>query len=118
MICEKCQRETPEEDSHDHFGQMLCDDCYMDALSPTRSCDPWAVHSAKRLEASGGGVTVNETQQRIIQFLTDKGDAEPGEVIRELKIEENQFLREVAALRHAEKVRATLKDGRKVLRLW
>ena len=28
--------------TRDFHGQLLCDDCYMDALSPARTCDPWA----------------------------------------------------------------------------
>ena len=53
MNCDKCQSPILENEAHEHCGQTLCDECYMDALSPARSCDPWAIHSAKRLEASG-----------------------------------------------------------------
>ena len=30
--------------------KKLCDDCYMDALSPTKTCDPWAVYTAKSIQ--------------------------------------------------------------------
>jgi hypothetical protein len=91
----------------------------MDALSPTRSCDPWAIHSAKRLEAAGSqGLQLNEIQSRIIDFLRNAVEAEPADMRKNLQISEDTFKRETAALRHMEKIRGRLKDGRVVLRLW
>jgi hypothetical protein len=108
-----------DDESHEHYDKILCDDCYVNVLSPTRTCDPWAVHSAKRLETcSSQELAVNETQGLIIRFLQDVGDAEPAEICRKLSIDPDQFEREVAALPHAEKVRGQLKDGRKAIRLW
>ncbi|MFH0821895.1 MAG: hypothetical protein V2B18_04040 [Pseudomonadota bacterium] len=119
MKCGRCQSGIMEGESHEHGGRTLCDDCYMDALSPVRTCDPWAVHSAKRLEACGSqGLLINETQERIIRFLGEAGDAEPEVVCRELGLDPDLLHREIAALRHAEKVRGRLQDGRKVLCLW
>jgi predicted HTH transcriptional regulator len=108
-----------DDESHEHYDKILCDDCYMTVLSPARTCDPWAVHSAKRLETcSSQELAVNETQGRILEFLKQAGDAEPAEIYGKLKIDPDQFEREIAALRHAEKVRGQLKDGKKVIRLW
>ncbi|MBW1956828.1 MAG: hypothetical protein JRI83_14155, partial [Deltaproteobacteria bacterium] len=46
----------------------------MDALSPAKTCDTWAVHNAKTMvEEQGGRVQFNETQQRILDVL--KGHA-------------------------------------------
>jgi hypothetical protein len=119
MNCDKCQTEIPENEEHEHFGQNLCDDCYMDALSPARSCDPWSVHSAKRLEASGSqGLQLNEIQSRIIDFLRNAVEAEPAAIWKDLQLSEDEFKRETAALRHMEKIRGRLKDGKVVLRLW
>jgi hypothetical protein len=119
MNCDKCLTQIPESEGHDHCGHTLCDDCYMDALSPTRSCDPWAIHSAKRLEAAGSqGLQLNEIQSRIIDFLRNAVEAEPADMRRDLQISEDTFKRETAALRHMEKIRGRLKDGRVVLRLW
>ena len=119
MNCDKCQTQIPENEAHEHCGQSLCDDCYMDALSPARSCDPWAIHSAKRLEASGSqGLQMNETQLRIVDFLQNAVEAEPAAICKGLQISEDEFKRETAALRHMEKIRGRLKDGRVVLRLW
>ncbi|HTY21510.1 MAG TPA: hypothetical protein VMC85_00145 [Desulfomonilaceae bacterium] len=119
MNCHRCEREIPEDDAHEHYGQTLCDDCYMDALSPARSCDPWAVHSAKRLEAAGSqGLQLNEIQSRIVGFLQNAVEAEPTAICQGLQISEDTLKRETAALRHMERIRGRLKDGKVVLRLW
>ena len=43
MNCDKCGSEMKNGEETEHHGQLLCEDCYMDALSPARTCDPWAV---------------------------------------------------------------------------
>ena len=52
MICERCGEMIPSGDEMDHFGETLCEVCYMRVLSPARACDPWAVRSAQRLSQS------------------------------------------------------------------
>ncbi len=119
MNCGRCQTQIPENEEHEHLGQNLCDDCYVDALSPARSCDPWAVHSAKRLEASGSqGLQLNEIQARIVDFWRNAIEAEPAAICKDLQLSEDTFKRETAALRHMEKIRGRLKEGRVVLLLW
>jgi hypothetical protein len=56
--CQKCQREVPEEETHQHLGETLCDDCYIDAMSPAKPCDPWAVYSATRTRQGAGLVGI------------------------------------------------------------
>jgi hypothetical protein len=119
MKCTRCQAEIIENDSHEHCGQALCDDCYMDALSPARSCDPWAIHSAKRLEESGSQrLQLNETQERIVRFLSEAGEAEPATICERLHIDSVVLQRELAALRHMERIRGRNNEGKVVLRLW
>lgn len=119
MECSRCGIEIKEDDSHEYYEQVLCDDCYMNVLSPARTCDPWAVHSAKQLEKLGSQeLAVNETQSRILDLLREVGHAQPADICRRLDIDPDQFEREIAALRHAEKVRGQLRDGKKVVRLW
>ena len=61
---------------------------------------------------------MNETQLRIVDFLQNAVEAEPAAIRKCLQISEDEFKRETAALRHMEKIRGRLKDGRVVLRLW
>ncbi|RLC19903.1 MAG: hypothetical protein DRH56_10810 [Deltaproteobacteria bacterium] len=118
MKCDRCHDEIPEGEEMERFGQTLCEDCYMDLLSPARTCDPWAVHSARTLAKDGAAVQMNPLQQRLLETLEEKGPTEPGELARMLGIKETDLERELAALRHMEKIRAELKDGRKRIRLW
>ena len=119
MQCTQCNTTIVSGDEREHLGRILCEDCYMDALSPVKTCDPWAVHSAKNFEAQAGGQAVTtELQERILMILKETGGAEPEMLLERLQIKEAELEREIATLRHMEKLRAELRDGRKVLRLW
>jgi hypothetical protein len=119
MKCDRCSQTMDPNEAQEYFGQNLCEDCYMDALSPAKACDPWAVHSAQSLAKSKGGtLELNEIQQQILRILKETGGAEPEDIIRRLKIKPPDLEREVAPLRHMEKIRGELRDGRKFLVLW
>ncbi len=118
MKCDRCNESIEAGEEREHHGQVLCEDCYMDALSPARSCDPWAVHSAKSLKEQRGRVEVNEVQKRILRILEETGGIEPRLLVERLQIRPLDLEREIAALRHMEKVRGELRDGKKVVRLW
>lgn len=119
MKCEKCRDMIEEGEKRDFHGQVLCEDCYMDALSPPRSCDPWAVHSAKSfIKGEGGNPSLNSTQTKIMEILRETGGVKPKILAERLQIKPSDLEREVAALRHMEKVRGELKEGKKIIRLW
>jgi predicted HTH transcriptional regulator len=91
----------------------------MDALSPAKSCDPWAVHSAKSFgKETGGRFDLTERQRNILAILKETGGAPPAHLIECLNISPMDLEREIAALRHMEKVRGELRDGKKYIRLW
>jgi len=91
----------------------------MDALSPAKTCDPWAVHSAQSLAKSKGGtLDLSDIQQHILHILKETGGVEPATLAERLQITLADLEREVAPLRHMEKLRAELRDGRKFLILW
>ncbi len=118
MKCGKCGAAVKEGDEREYYSKTLCEDCYMDALSPARTCDPWAVHSAKKLGEQGSGLQVNAMQAKILTILQETGGVEPGTLGDLLQIEASTLEREIAALRHMEKVRGELRDGRKFVVLW
>jgi hypothetical protein len=106
-------------EEREHLGQLLCEDCYMDALSPARTCDPWAVHSAKSLQAhEGKEPQLTSIQAKIMHFLNETGGLEPKVLAERLQMKPSDLEREIAALRHMEKVRGELREGKKVIRLW
>jgi predicted ArsR family transcriptional regulator len=61
---------------------------------------------------------INETQQRILQALAETGGAEREVIAQKLGIKLSDLEREFATLRHMEKVRGELRDGKKIMRLW
>jgi len=118
VTCDRCGSDIPEGEDREHYGKLLCEDCYMDALSPTRTCDPWAVHSAKQLGDRTGGLQTNPLQKKILEALAETGGMEPGDLAQRLEIKLVDLDRETASLRHMEKVRGELREGRKYIVLW
>ena len=121
MKCDHCNSKIESGEEKEHLGRILCEDCYMDALSPVRTCDPWAVHSAKSFEKHMGKfATLTPIQSEILEILKETGGIEPAALLVKLKgkITYKDLEREFSALRHMEKVRGE-KDGRKIIwRLW
>jgi hypothetical protein len=119
MKCDRCKGSIGEGEERELHGRTLCEDCYIDALSPAKACDPWAVYTAKSFsDENGFGVEVTETQARILQVLEETGGIEPEIVCERLEMKPSDLEREVATLRHMEKVRGEMRKGKKVLRLW
>ncbi len=114
MKCQRCQREISEDESHTHFGEILCDDCYIDVRSPAKSCDPWAVYLATRTrESTGlkGAEGLNSLQQAIYTFIKNKGKATPEEVITKFNISQLDLQNQIATLRHCELVKGHKKGN-------
>ncbi|MCB2178552.1 hypothetical protein KQH61_03970 [bacterium] len=119
MKCDRCDDPIPPEEEMDYYGETLCEECYMRALSPARACDPWAVRSAQRLSRlDNASATLTEPQQKILQVLAETKGA-PAEVVAEkLNMSLPRLEREFATLRHMEKVRGQMRDGKKIICLW
>lgn len=121
MLCQKenCQTEIEEGEGREFHGKLLCDDCYMDALSPARTCDPWAVRSAG-LAKEKGDITEHGggLQQKILELIRKSGGLSLGELAEKLSASRGDIEREIAALRHMEKIRSAMQDGKKVIVLW
>ena len=119
MICERCKDAVEPGEEREYAGRVLCEDCYMDALSPAKTCDPWAVHSAKSFARAGGGAAAfSPLQTQILEYLQETGGVEPREISERLQVKPADLEREIAALRHMEKIRGELREGRKIIRLW
>lgn len=119
MKCDKCKDAIKPGEEFELHRQVLCEDCYMDALSPARACDPWAVHSAKSFtEHQGGSSKLTPIQQKILNTLKQTGGIPLGNLARRLKIKPPDLKREIATLRHMEKVRGAMKNGQKIICLW
>jgi len=119
MECERCKDAIESGEEREYAGRVLCEDCYMDALSPAKTCDPWAVHSAKSFARAGGAApALNPLQTQILEYLLETGGVEPRQISERFQVKSADLEREIAALRHMEKIRGELREGRKVIRLW
>ncbi len=88
----------------------------MDTLSPTRICDPWAVYHAK--SCSESELIMTTTQKNLIEILTETGGIEMHELATRLEITEKETERNLATLRHMEKIKARPENGKKIFCLW
>lgn len=121
MECDRCQTNIDLGEEKQHLGQTLCEDCYMDVLSPVKTCDPWAVHSAKSFEKHAESPpTLTSIQTEILSILKESGGIEPQALMKELggKLTQKELEREFAALRHMEKARGEKRGDRVVWRVW
>jgi hypothetical protein len=119
--CDSCRGKIEPGDEKQYLGRTLCEDCYMDALSPTKTCDPWAVHSAKSFEKHAESAPIlTPIQSEILLILKETGGIEPQALLGKLavKLTQKELDREFAALRHMEKARGEKRGDRVVWRVW
>lgn len=108
-------------EAREHHRQILCEDCYMVALSPMKTCDPWAVHSAKSFEKLASNPTqLTQVQATILQILKEDGAMEPEILLEKMggKLQLAELHREFATLRHMEKARGEKQGEKIVWRVW
>ena len=116
MKCDTCEAKIENGEETEHMGQVLCEDCYMDALSPVKACDPWAVYSAKSM--NDGNSRLTDLQEKILAVLKETDGIEPEALAVKVGLSPSDLQREMATLRHMEKIRAAMEGDRKVFRLW
>jgi hypothetical protein len=98
------------EEPRGYFGEVLCEDCYVEALSPVHTCDPWAVHCARSLKDLPGGLTLTARQQQLYELVKERGEVSSLAAASALGVSEDEVRREFAVLRHLEILRACKKD--------
>ncbi len=121
MKCQTCGGAIDPGEEREHHDKIICEDCYMVALSPMKTCDPWAVHSAKSFEKfTGETKQLTQVQEKILQILRQDGAMEPDTLLEKLgsNMQFSDLQREFATLRHMEKVRGQKSDGGVLWRLW
>lgn len=119
MKCDRCGEQIPVGEEMDYFGRTLCEECYMQALSPARACDPWAVRSAQTLSQMDDGYSdLSEAQVAILCVLRETGGVEMVVLAERLKVKLPELERELATLRHMEKIRGAMRAGKKIVCLW
>lgn len=114
MQCDRCTSPIAAGDENRLRGQLLCEDCYMDALSPAKPCDPWAVYSARSL--SGSEAIVTTRQRAILTILEESKGIELETLAEKLDLRVHDLEREMATLRHMDKIRVVKQDDRKLFK--
>lgn len=113
MICERCKETIPEGEEMNHMGKTLCEDCYVEAIEPPRTCDVAAVHSAKIARKMAGHVGTDgltNLQKDIYDYVKANGRAKPEELMKKFQLPKWQWDKNMAVLRHCELLKAQ-KDG-------
>ncbi|MBW2048568.1 MAG: winged helix-turn-helix transcriptional regulator [Deltaproteobacteria bacterium] len=108
MKCDKCGADLNTGDSYEHAGQTLCEDCYLDVRAAPKTCDPWAVYTAKK--EVGRNPSLTPVQERIMALIRENGPLTQEEICEALKISATDFRINFATLRHMELARA-FRDG-------
>jgi DNA-directed RNA polymerase subunit RPC12/RpoP len=114
LKCDRCGQPVTSEEKMDYYGQVLCEECYMQALSPARACDPWAVRSAQTLSSLNDSYSnLSKSQADILRVLGETGGLEPRILAEKLGMKLPELERELATLRHMEKIRGQMQAGKK-----
>ncbi len=115
MICEKCQEIIPAGDEMKYSGKVLCEDCYVEAISLPKTCDVAAVYSAKMARKQAGqqgtdGLT--ELQKGIYEYVKVNGGKVAFEALmKKFQLSDPEMRRVFAPLRHCELLKGTIIDG-------
>lgn len=107
MICNRCAVPLLKEDSYEQAGRVLCEDCYINAVSAPKTCDPWAVYTATRPKSKDASLP--RELQGILDLLQDKGPLSLEQICSELDLSEERFRASFATLRHMENWRKRVK---------
>ncbi|MFC2014620.1 hypothetical protein ACFLUP_01360 [Chloroflexota bacterium] len=115
MKCQICRRDIPENESFIYLEKTLCDDCYLDAMSPAKACNPWAVYLATRTRENSGlkGVEgLTSIQQEVYEFIKSREKVTAAEIMIKFHIKQPDLENVIATLRHCELVRGQKDDDK------
>ncbi|NLA12225.1 MAG: hypothetical protein GX883_08880 [Firmicutes bacterium] len=113
MQCEKCGATISGEELFEHGGKKYCEDCYIEAATVLKTCDPLAVRAARvTREKSGqkGAEGLLPVQKKIYEYLQEHGRATREQIAGELQLEQKDLEKHFSVLRHCELVKG-FKEG-------
>ena len=112
--CSRCGTEVPEDEAYPYQGLTLCEDCYIDAISPDRECDPWASYLSA-YERKGAGLKgvdgLSEVQKKVYQFIKNGGRVTREEVMAQFDLSAADLLPQLKVLMYAELVKEHSESG-------
>ncbi len=113
MECFKCNAAIPDGEEREHKEVILCEDCYIDVLSPAKFCDPWASFNAESFAKNNPETTLTDSQKKIIRVLEETGGAEPDVLMENLRgqVSPEEGERSCAALHRMGKISIKNENG-------
>jgi hypothetical protein len=111
MKCDTCGGKIDSGEQFHHGGKTFCEDCYLDIATIPKTCDPWAVHTAKSTPIMGDGLS--SVQQKMLDLIKKNGPMTAEQISAELSIDGDEFQRNFATLRHMELAKG-MKRGEQV----
>ncbi len=104
MRCDQCAAEVAAEEAVQQGSRTLCEDCLMDALSPAKACDPWAVKLAKGADLEARSA-LKGTEKALYELVLARGRVPREEAPQALGVTPRELQRAFAVLRHMELLR-------------
>ncbi len=113
MECSKCKTVIPKEEAREHKNEILCEDCYVDALSPAAFCDPWATYNAESFYKNNPETAFTDNQSKIMKVLEKTGGLDANELAETLasQISREDGERECATLHRMGKISFENREG-------
>lgn len=114
MECAYCRQTIPEDEECNYLGKVLCEDCYIRAAEPLRTCDVAAVHSAKTHREMAGQTGMDgltQQQKTICEYVIKHSKATKQELCGEFGIAAYELDKQIAILSHCEILKARKIDN-------
>lgn len=105
MYCDRCGEPFVDDEKYSHRGKILCEDCYVGALQPPKTCDVAAVDAAKKhrqMTGQSGVEGLTDLQKQIYYYIQNQGKATKQELQEHFKLPEWEVEKQFAILRHCE----------------
>ena len=109
MECSRCNQPIPEGEECNYRGKLMCEDCYIQAVEPLKTCDVAAVHSAKTHRAASGQTGVEgltELQKSICQYVNERTKVTKPELLKAFDLPARELDKLISILRHCELIKA------------
>jgi predicted HTH transcriptional regulator len=116
MKCAVCGKEIPADEVHEYKGKTLCEDDYIEAISPEKHCDPWATYLASRESGATGVASLSDLQKEIAKFLKEKRKGTRQEVMDKFKLSASDLEEHLRVLMHSENVQELTEAGESYLK--
>ncbi len=105
MRCMQCGQAIAEGEKYTHAGKELCEDCYLEAVSVPKTCDPLSVRAA-RVDRERKGARGEEgllpIQKNILNYIKEKQRVTREEVAERFNLTPRELEKHFAVLRHCE----------------